>query len=141
MSIWTHSAGHGSRRRRVALWALWGLLPFVSLAYQFAAKQAADILVRLPFGPGWAVSALHIPWLQALLLLEIIGFVGWMAILSEMKLSAAFPLSAISYVLVVATGWTGFGEPVTAMQLLGGAAILAGVWLIGGRDAAEGEAP
>jgi drug/metabolite transporter (DMT)-like permease len=44
-------------------------------------------------------------------------------------------MTALGYVLVIGMGWTLLGEPVTLAELIGGAAILAGVWLLG-----EGEA-
>jgi drug/metabolite transporter (DMT)-like permease len=56
-------------------------------------------------------------------------------VLSNLTLSAAFPMTALGYVLVIGMGWTLLGEPVTLAELIGGAAILAGVWLLG-----EGEA-
>jgi drug/metabolite transporter (DMT)-like permease len=34
-------------------------------------------------------------------------------------------------VLVIGLGWTVFHEPVTLAEVAGGAAILAGVWLLG----------
>lgn len=138
MTIWNPSGQAGGRRRRVALWALLVALPLLQVAYQIAAKQAADALSHTPFGAAWFVTLAHTPWAQGLVVLEIAGFAAWMIVLSEMKLSAAFPLSAISYVLVVTAGWTLFHEPVTVAQILGGLAILGGVWLIAGDS--EGEA-
>ena len=43
----------------------------------------------------------------------------------------AIPMSALSYLLVVAAGWFYFHEPATLLQVVGGAAILTGVWLLG----------
>jgi drug/metabolite transporter (DMT)-like permease len=40
-------------------------------------------------------------------------------------------MTALGYVLVIGLGWTIFGERVTPTELAGGAAILAGVWLLG----------
>jgi multidrug transporter EmrE-like cation transporter len=101
------------------------------VGYQVAAKKTAGTLLHVPFGPGWLAQALHLPWGQALIGLEIASFVAWMTVLSEIKLSAAFPLSAFSYVLVIATSWIVFREPADLTQFLGGAGILVGVWLIG----------
>jgi drug/metabolite transporter (DMT)-like permease len=60
-----------------------------------------------------------------------VTFSVWMIVLSNLALSAAFPMTALGYLLVIGLGWTAFGEPVTLAELVGGAAILAGVWLIG----------
>jgi len=42
------------------------------------------------------------PTVQLLLVFEVASFVAWMTVLAEMPLSAAFPLSAVSYVLIIA---------------------------------------
>ena len=60
-----------------------------------------------------------------------------MVVLAELSLSAAFPMTAAGYVLVIGMGWTVLGEPVSWLQVIGGAAILGGAWLLG---QAEGEA-
>jgi drug/metabolite transporter (DMT)-like permease len=53
-----------------------------------------------------------------------------MYVLAEAELSAAFPLTAVSYLLVIGLGWFGLHEPASPLQILGAAAILAGVWLL-----------
>ena len=134
MTIWSHAKPAGSGRRRLALWALCGVLPFLTLAYQICAKQAARDLAATPFGSAWIGAVLQNHWAQALLGFEIVSFVAWMIVLAEMKLSAAFSLSALSYILVILASWTVFHEPADLMQVLGGAAILGGVWMIGADD-------
>jgi drug/metabolite transporter (DMT)-like permease len=118
-------------RRRWAKRLLFLALPLLGLAFQFTAKKTAEAMAGTPFGPPWIAGAAHLPWAQALVVLEIVGFVAWMVVLSEIKLSEAFPLSALSYVLVILASWTVFHEPGSALQVLGGAAILAGAWLMG----------
>jgi drug/metabolite transporter (DMT)-like permease len=141
MTIWSQHRQPGSANRRVALWALCGALPLLTLAYQICAKQAARALASTPFGPAWFDMLVHNPWAQALLGFEVVSFVAWMTVLAEMKLGAAFSLSALSYVLVILASWTLFHEPADVMQVLGGAAILAGVWLIGSDDLPALERP
>ena len=94
-------------------------------------EELGRLLAPVAFGAGWFLRLASSPWTAAMLLLEIASFAAWMTALSEMKLSAAFPMSAIGYVLVIVTGWTLFHEPASLTQALGGAIILAGVWLIG----------
>ena len=142
MTIWSHTRKAGDRGRRVALLALWGALPLITLGYQICAKRTAELMGDMPFDGQWLMTVIRMPWAQALLALEVIGFVGWMAILAEMKLSAAFPLSAVSYILVVGAGWLLFHEPISLVQIVGSGAILTGVWLIGAdrsAPAAEGD--
>jgi drug/metabolite transporter (DMT)-like permease len=141
MTIWSHQRLAGSGRRRAALWALCGLLPFLTLAYQISAKEASKALAGTPFGPEWLGILAHNPWAQALVGFEIVSFAAWMVVLAEMKLSAAFSLSALSYILVILASWTVFHEPADLMQVVGGAAILAGVWMIGRDDLPDAERP
>jgi len=131
MSVWTRAGGASLGRRRLSLWALCVALPILSLGYQITAKQAALGLAHTPFGWAWIVRLAGSPWAQAMLGFEIASFVAWMTALSEMKLSAAFPMSAIGYVLVIVAGWAVFHEPASMMQVAGAAIILAGIALIG----------
>lgn len=134
MSLWTEADGPSPLRRRVALLSVCVALPLLSVGYQVAAKQTALDLNGARFGWDWFVRLAQLHWLWALLVFEIASFAAWMTALSEMKLSAAFPMSAISYVLIIVTGWTAYGEPASAAQAAGGGLILAGIWMIG-RDA------
>jgi multidrug transporter EmrE-like cation transporter len=54
-----------------------------------------------------------------------------MTVLARMRLSAAFPLTALGYVLIIGVSWAVFHEPASIPQVVGGGVILAGVWLIG----------
>lgn len=118
-------------RRRLAPMVLFAILPLLTLGYQIAAKASAADLAHMRFDLAWLASAARMPTVQLLLVLEIASFVAWMTVLAEMPLSAAFPLSAVSYVLIVAASAVVFHEPISALQVAGSLAILAGVWLIG----------
>ena len=141
MTIWSHVRQAGSVRRRLALWALCGALPFLTLAYQVCAKEAARALAGSPVGSAWFGILVHNHWAQALVGFEIVSFGAWMVVLAEMKLGAAFSLSALSYILVILASWTVFHEPADVMQVLGGAAILGGVWMIGSEDLFKAKQP
>lgn len=130
MTIWSRDTPVGAGRR-TSLLALCLGLPLLGVGYQVASKFTAMALHDTPFGLGWVVAALGQPWGPALLLIESVSLVAWMVVLAEIKLSAAFPMLAIGYLLVMIVGWGVFHEPVNGLQLLGGVAILGGVWLIG----------
>lgn len=136
MSVWTEAGGPSPGRRRIALLCLCVALPVLSLGYQVAAKQTALALSGTGFGWPWLVRLGGLHWAWALLAFEIASFAAWMTALSEMKLSAAFPMSAVGYVLIILTGWLVYGEPASLAQCAGGALILAGIWMIG-RDAPD----
>lgn len=130
MTIWSRDVGPG-RGRRTSLVALCLGLPLLGLGYQVASKFTALALQDRLFGVDWLVAAMSQPWGPALLVIEGLSLAAWMIVLAEIKLSAAFPMLALGYLLVMAAGWTVFHEPVSGLQLLGGIAILGGVWLIG----------
>lgn len=119
---------------KVGLWAICGLLPMLGLGFQVAAKETAETLKHTAFGLDWLVLLFQQPWAAALLCLEIASFAAWMYVLSKMRLSAAFPLTALGYVLIIGFSWTVFDEPATVLQIVGGGVIMAGVWLIGSGD-------
>jgi drug/metabolite transporter (DMT)-like permease len=118
-------------RRRLAPMVLFAILPLLTLGYQIAAKASAAHLANARFDLAWLASAARLPTVQLLLVLEVASFAAWMTVLAEMPLSAAFPLSAVSYVLIIAASAAVFHEPIGALQIIGSLAIMTGVWLIG----------
>ena len=110
---------------------LWLAIPLLNTLYQVFIKLAAGDLKGLDFGIVWIQHAAVSPWMLAALVSEIASFVIWMQILAKQDLGKAFPLSGISYLLVLLTSWTIFKEPIMPLQIIGSALILAGVWLIG----------
>ncbi|HEV2531946.1 hypothetical protein [Phenylobacterium sp.] len=122
-------------RARAARPLVWLAMPLMALVNQYLAERTAHVLLGQPLGLGWLGAAIASPWVQAWIGCEIVTLAIWMVVLSNLSLSAAFPMTALGYVLVIGLGWTLLGEPVTLAEIIGGAAILAGVWLLG-----EGEA-
>jgi len=118
-------------RPRRALMVLFAILPMLTLGYQIAAKASAGQLAGAQFDLDWLLTAAKMPSVQILLVLEILSFAAWMTVLAELPLSAAFPLSAVSYVLIILASAVVFHEPLGWLQGVGGLMILAGVWLIG----------
>jgi multidrug transporter EmrE-like cation transporter len=118
-------------RARAARPLLWLAMPGLAVVNQYLAERTAQAMLGRPLGLSWLAEAVRTPWVQAWIGCEIVTFAVWMVVLSNLTLSAAFPMTALGYVLVIGMGWTVLGEPVTAAELVGGAAILAGVWLLG----------
>jgi hypothetical protein len=106
-------------------------MPLLGLANQFCAERLAQRLIGEPFGAAWIGKAAASPLLYVWMSLEVLTLTAWMLVLADLNLSAAFPMTAIGYVLVIGLGWTVLHEPISAFQLVGGAAILSGVWLLG----------
>ena len=79
-------------------------------------------------------------WIAALFSAELLAAIAciaagtalWLAVLVRYRLSYAYPLLALSYVLVYvgATSWPELAEPATPQRTLGTLLILAGVALV-----------
>lgn len=110
---------------------LWLGIPLLNTLFQIFIKLAAEHAQGFGSINEWLARVMTAPWMLAAIATEIMCFILWMQVLSELDLSKAFPLSAISYVLVLASSWLLFGEEISALRLLGSALILGGVWLIG----------
>lgn len=115
----------------------WLAVPVLNTLFQVFLKQGAVHLEGVPVGIGW-LDAFASHWLLAAILAEILCFFIWMNVLSKLELSKAFPLTGASYVLVIASGWFAFGEPVLDLQIIGSGLILSGVWLIAGATEKDG---
>lgn len=114
---------------------MWLLLPLCTVLYHIAAKETGSCWQGTGTGTGTGAALrcmLHAPWFRVMVISDVGGFIAWMYVLRRMKLSAAFPMSAISYVIVMAISWWFYREAFGASQIIGSALIIAGVFLIGG---------
>ncbi|WP_304541769.1 EamA family transporter [Desulforamulus aquiferis] len=59
------------------------------------------------------------------------SLVTWLKVLSTMELSLAYPMVSLGYVLVMVLSFLFLGETFTIHKLLGVAAVITGVMLIG----------
>lgn len=113
---------------------VWLAMPLLAVLNQYLAERTAAALAGQAFGWSWLAHAADTPWVHAWIACEVMTFAVWMLVLSDLSLSAAFPMTALGYVLVIGLGWTVFDERIDPVQLVGGAAILAGVWLLGSAE-------
>ena len=111
----------------------WLAVPVLNTLFQFFIKLGAEQMNN-GGAESWLWQALSSYWILAAIVVEIVTFFIWMNVLAELDLSRAFPLSGISYVLIIATGWFVFGERIVALQVVGSGLILLGVWLIAGAN-------
>ncbi len=70
------------------------------------------------------------PWMIAGLLCYGLSIAVWLAVLSRVEVSAAYPLLSIGYVITAVVGFFFLGENVSAMRLAGIALICGGLVLI-----------
>ncbi|WP_018901800.1 EamA family transporter [Rhizobium sp. 2MFCol3.1] len=112
-----------------AMRPIWLAVPVLNAVQQILLKQSADDAGSLG-GGNWLLQILSSHWFLAAIAAEIACFAIWMTVLSELDLSKAFPLSAVSYLCIMAVAWFVFGEPTPLLQLVGSGLILGGVWCI-----------
>jgi len=84
-----------------------------------SAQQKIIFLFFLCFRPA-AFSALLCAYLGAL---------SWMAALTRLPVSTAYPCTAMSYVLVMVCGWVLFDEMMSMTKIAGLTMIVVGIWL------------
>ena len=114
----------------MVFYSLWIGLPVLSALFQASTKMLAAEMRHTPFSWSWLVQATHSPWAVVVLVSELLSFVLWLNVLTNVPLSKAFPITAVAYIAIELMSWTLFKEPVMPLQIIGSALILAGVWFV-----------
>lgn len=70
------------------------------------------------------------PYVVIGLAIYVAGTVFWLAALSRVDLSYAYPFASLSYVVMLTASWQLFNENITPMRLLGSLVVCLGVFLI-----------
>jgi multidrug transporter EmrE-like cation transporter len=70
------------------------------------------------------------PYVVVGLTVYVCGTVFWLAALSRVDLSYAYPFASLSYVVMLAASWLLFNENITLVRLLGTLIVGLGVYLI-----------
>ena len=133
MTVMSKGSPAGAARSPLVWVMVLPAVPILNLGYQFCAEQVAKATLGVPFGLGWLRAVLFQSWTIGLVALEVGSFAVWMIVLSRVSMSVAFPLTAVSYALVVALGWFVFHEPIEILQIVGAVAITTGVFMIGAK--------
>lgn len=70
------------------------------------------------------------PWTGAGLVFYAVGTVLWIRALSQASLTAVYPFTALTFVLVYAAGVLCLGEPTSPIAIIGVVLVLAGLYCI-----------
>ena len=97
---------------------------------QVAFKLGLDAIEGSPAGWAFWSRLLRQPWLLLGIAAYVVEFFVWLAVLSEVELSLAFPLASLSYCGVMAAGSWVFGEPVSCRRWAGCGLITVGAALV-----------
>ncbi len=103
----------------------------ISACGQILLKHAMLQVGPLNFAPGVLLRALGQPFLPIALVIYSLALVLWLEVLSRTPLSVAYPVLAVTYVLVPFISQFVFNERLETGQYVGMFLILAGVALVG----------
>lgn len=115
---------------RAASLALWVLLIAFESGAQISLKLGGDGLSSIPFGVSWLQAAVSSVAVMVAVFCYIGSFLTWMLILRSNKLSLAFPLSSLVFVVVLLSSWLGLGESISPLHWLGVCVIVGGIVLL-----------
>ena len=80
--------------------------------------------------PGTLMRIATNPYVVIGLIIYVCGTVFWLAALSRVDLSYAYPFASLSYVVMLAASWLLFHENITPVRLLGTLFVALGVFVI-----------
>ncbi len=96
-------------------------------------KRGALETADLPRLIDWlGISGLASGWVWVGIVLQLAGFVTWIAALRRMALHIAFALMSVLHITIPLGSWLVFDEQVTGMRWAGIALVLAGICVIAG---------
>lgn len=105
-----------------------------TLGSQLLVKRAvSQIALRdpAPTGLNWLLAACFSHEVIAAVLIQGIGFIVWVVVVSRVKLGLAFAISgSFFYLLIAAASWFFYGERLGPLQWLGLALVSSGVLLM-----------
>ncbi len=109
---------------------VWLLFIGMDAGAQFLFKSAAVHLPEPTATAGWLYAAATSSRVWTALLCLTLVFALWMTILRRLPLATAFPMTALTYVVVVLGSQILFDETVAPLQYLGVALIVVGVAIL-----------
>ena len=89
--------------------------------------RAGDASDEVPQQLTWALELLLDPWIWTAAIAVVIASIAWLAAISRLELSIAYPLMSTSLILVVLLGVLAFDEPLTIAKIGGAVLVLVGL--------------
>lgn len=106
----------------------------LNAAAQLFLKAGTNIVGTVSFGDANTVNTLmqiaRVPWFWAGFACYGISLFTWIATLSRLPVSVAYPLVSIGYVINAILAWWLFGESLTMQKVVGIGFIIIGVILV-----------
>lgn len=106
----------------------------LNAAAQLFLKAGTNVVGTVSFGDANTLNTLmgiaRVPWFWAGFACYGISLFTWIAALSRLPVSVAYPLVSIGYVVNALAAWWLFGESLTMQKLIGVGFIIIGVILV-----------
>lgn len=106
----------------------------LNAAAQLFLKAGTNVVGTVSFGDANTLNTLmgiaRVPWFWAGFACYGISLFTWIATLSRLPVSVAYPLVSIGYVVNALAAWWLFGESLTLQKLIGIGFIIIGVILV-----------
>jgi drug/metabolite transporter (DMT)-like permease len=103
------------------------LTVYGQLIAKWRVHQAGPFPTDLGKKMGFLTSLLFDPWIISGILAAFLAALSWMAALTKLELSYAYPFLSLAFVLVVILSTFFFHEPVTLPKVLGIVLVIAGL--------------
>ncbi|MDD2701957.1 MAG: hypothetical protein PHH36_12080 [Sideroxydans sp.] len=78
----------------------------------------------------YIVNLLLNPWVLSGILATFLAGVSWMLTMTKFEISYAYPFVSLNYLLVLAAGFTLFGESISTTKILGSVLVILGIIVI-----------
>jgi multidrug transporter EmrE-like cation transporter len=108
-----------------------GVTVVLTVYGQGVAKWRVDRAPDAPDGVSqqlvWALELLLDPWVWTVAIAVVVASMAWLAAVSQLELSVAYPLMSTSLILVVLLAALTFDEPLTVAKIGGAVLVLAGL--------------
>jgi multidrug transporter EmrE-like cation transporter len=106
----------------------------LSAIAQVMLRKTMQTVGTLPAGlgdlPSFSLRLMLNGWFVAGMSAYLLSVGAWLAVLSKLEVSAAYPLVSIGFILTAVFGFAFLGEQVTPTRMLGIAVVCAGIVLI-----------
>lgn len=115
-------------------YVLLGIAILTAVLSQLLFKQGVSALGELKFSISGIILVLEnifkSPFLLSGLFFYGVSFILWLFVLSKIKLSVAYPITSLNFVLVIIASYYFFGERLSLFQCAGILLIIAGIFAL-----------
>jgi multidrug transporter EmrE-like cation transporter len=103
------------------------LTVYGQLVIKWQVAQAGALPAALPDRLWFLAKLLLNPWIASALAAALLAAVAWMAAMTKLDLSHAYPFMSLAFVLVLIGSGVFFGESITPLKIAGVALVMLGI--------------